>query len=48
MYERQTQHTVEIIKTGEKIKICSDKFKKMLNSRLSQRFYDPDFVVING
>lgn len=46
-YEKK-EETVEIIKTGESIKLCSDKFKNMIKERLNSKYYDSDFLVISG
>ncbi|CAD8119252.1 unnamed protein product [Paramecium sonneborni] len=47
-YHLSNQPTIEIIKNGTNVKICSDKFKNMINQRLNQKYYDADYLVVNG
>ncbi|CAD8206520.1 unnamed protein product [Paramecium octaurelia] len=47
-YEQTNDPTIEIIKSGNNVKICSDKFKNMINQRLSKQYYDSDYIIVNG
>ncbi|CAD8185779.1 unnamed protein product [Paramecium octaurelia] len=47
-YQQSIEPNVEIIKSGNQAKLYSDKFKNMINRRLNNKFYDSDYLVVNG
>ncbi|CAK63066.1 unnamed protein product (macronuclear) [Paramecium tetraurelia] len=47
-YQQPIEPNVEIIKSGNHAKLYSDKFKNMINQRLNNKYYDSDFLVVNG